>query len=242
MRAYAKTDVGSKRAVNQDYMYCSENSVGSFRNLFIVADGMGGHKAGDYASKLCVEQMVQSIEKSEHKTPVSLFEEAVDAANGAVYSESQEHEEYEGMGTTLVACTMQEDTLYVANIGDSRLYLLRDDDIMQITEDHSLVEEMVKQGNITESEARIHPQKNIITRAVGIDQSVQADFFEVEIYPDDIIMLCSDGLSNMIEDEDMEYIVKHSESLQDAGETLVARANENGGSDNITVVLAKVNA
>lgn len=242
MRAYAKTDVGSKRAVNQDYMYCSENSVGSFRNLFIVADGMGGHKAGDYASKLCVEQMVQSIEKSGHKTPVSMFEEAVDAANGAVYSESQEHEEYEGMGTTLVACTMQEDTLYVANIGDSRLYLLRDDDIMQITEDHSLVEEMVKQGNITESEARVHPQKNIITRAVGIDQSVQADFFEVEIYPDDIIMLCSDGLSNMIEDEDMEYIVKHSKSLQDAGETLVARANENGGSDNITVVLAKVNA
>ena len=242
MRAYAKTDVGSKRAVNQDYMYCSENSVGSFRNLFIVADGMGGHKAGDYASKLCVEQMVQSIEKSEHKTPVSLFEEAVDAANGAVFAESQEHEEYEGMGTTLVACTMLEDTLYVANIGDSRLYLLRDDDIMQITEDHSLVEEMVKQGNITESEARVHPQKNIITRAVGIDQAVQADFFEVDIYPDDIIMLCSDGLSNMVEDEDMEYIVKHSKSLQDAGETLVARANENGGSDNITVVLAKVNA
>lgn len=242
MRAYAKTDVGSKRAVNQDYMYCSENSVGSFHNLFIVADGMGGHKAGDYASKLCVEKMVQSIEQSEQKTQVSLFEEAVDAANRAVYSESQEHEEYEGMGTTLVACTMQEDTLYVANIGDSRLYLLRDDDIMQITEDHSLVEEMVKQGNITESEARVHPQKNIITRAVGIDQSVQADFFELEIYPDDIIMLCSDGLSNMIEDEDMEYIVKHSESLQDAGETLVARANENGGSDNITVVLVRVNA
>ncbi|MDE6853069.1 MAG: Stp1/IreP family PP2C-type Ser/Thr phosphatase [Lachnospiraceae bacterium] len=242
MGAYAKTDVGSKRAVNQDYMYCSENSVGSFRNLFIVADGMGGHKAGDYASKLCVEQMVESIEKSEHKTPVSLFEEAVDAANGAVYSESQEHEEYEGMGTTLVACTMQEDTLYVANIGDSRLYLLRDDDIIQITEDHSLVEEMVKQGNITESEARVHPQKNIITRAVGIDQSVQADFFEVEIYQNDIVMLCSDGLSNMVEDEDIEYIVKHSKSLQDAGETLVARANENGGSDNITVVLAKVNA
>lgn len=240
MRAYAKTDVGSKRAVNQDYMYCSENSVGSFHNLFIVADGMGGHKAGDYASKLCVERMVQSIEKSEHKTPVSLFEEAVDTANGAVYSESQEHEEYEGMGTTLVACTIQEDTLYVANIGDSRLYLLRDDDIIQITEDHSLVEEMVKQGNITESEARVHPQKNIITRAVGIDQSVQADFFEVDIFQNDIVMLCSDGLSNMVEDEDIEYIVKHSKSLQDAGETLVARANENGGSDNITVVLAKV--
>ncbi|MDO4167239.1 MAG: Stp1/IreP family PP2C-type Ser/Thr phosphatase [Eubacteriales bacterium] len=240
MRAYAKTDVGSKRAMNQDYMYCSENSVGSFRNLYIVADGMGGHKAGDYASKLCVERMVQSIEQSEHKTPVSMFEEAVEAANEAVYTEAQENEAYEGMGTTLVACTMQEDTLYVANIGDSRLYLLRDDEILQITDDHSLVEEMVKQGNITESEARVHPQKNIITRAVGIDESVQADFFEVEIRQDDIIMLCSDGLSNMVEDEDIEYIVKHSKSLQDAGETLVARANENGGSDNITVVLARV--
>ncbi len=240
MRAYAKTDVGSKRAMNQDYMYCSENSVGSFRNLYIVADGMGGHKAGDYASKLCVERMVQSIEHSEHKTPVSMFEEAVEAANEAVYTEAQEHEAYEGMGTTLVACTIQEDTLYVANIGDSRLYLLRDDDILQITDDHSLVEEMVKQGNITESEARVHPQKNIITRAVGIDESVQADFFEVEIRQNDIIMLCSDGLSNMVEDEDIEYIVKHSKSLQDAGETLVARANENGGSDNITVVLARV--
>lgn len=240
MRAYAKTDVGSKRAMNQDYMYCSENSVGSFRNLFIVADGMGGHKAGDYASKLCVERMVQAIEQSEHKTPVSMFEEAVDAANEAVYTEAQEHEAYEGMGTTLVACTMQEDTLYVANIGDSRLYLLRDDEIMQITDDHSLVEEMVKQGNITESEARVHPQKNIITRAVGIDESVQADFFEVDVRQNDIIVLCSDGLSNMVEDEDIEYIVKHSKSLQDAGDSLVARANENGGSDNITVVLAKV--
>ena len=205
----------------------------------IVADGMGGHRAGDYASRLCVETMVQSLEKSAHKTPVSLFEEAVTAANKAVFEESASHVEYEGMGTTVVACTLEENTLYITNIGDSRLYLIRDG-IEQITDDHSLVEEMVKQGNITESEARIHPQKNIITRALGINEEVQADFFEIDVEQGDVIMLCSDGLSNMIEDEDMEYIVKNSDTLQTAAESLVARANENGGNDNITVVLAEV--
>ena len=239
MKAYAKTDIGSKRSMNQDYMYFNTEPVGSFQNLLIVADGMGGHRAGDYASRLCVETMVQSLEKSAHKTPVSLFEEAVTAANKAVFEESASHVEYEGMGTTVVACTLQENTLYIANIGDSRLYLIRDG-IEQITDDHSLVEEMVKQGNITESEARIHPQKNIITRALGINEEVQADFFEIDVEQGDVIMLCSDGLSNMIEDEDMEYIVKNSDTLQTAAESLVARANENGGNDNITVVLAEV--
>ena len=215
-------------------MYCNTEPVGSFQNLLIVADGMGGHRAGDYASRLCVETMVQSLEKSAHKTPVSLFEEAVTAANKAVFEESASHVEYEGMGTTVVACTLEENTLYIANIGDSRLYLIRDG-IEQITDDHSLVEEMVKQGNITESEARIHPQKNIITRALGINEEVQADFFEIDVEQGDVIMLCSDGLSNMIEDEDMEYIVKNSDTLQTAAESLVARANEN-----ITVVLAEV--
>ena len=239
MKAYAKTDIGSKRSMNQDYMYCTTEPVGSFQNLLIVADGMGGHRAGDYASRLCVETMVQSLEKSAHKTPVSLFEEAVTAANKAVFEESASHVEYEGMGTTVVACTLEENTLYITNIGDSRLYLIRDG-IEQITDDHSLVEEMVKQGNITESEARIHPQKNIITRALGINEEVQADFFEIDVEQGDVIMLCSDGLSNMIEDEDMEYIVKNSDTLQTAAESLVARANENGGNDNITVVLAEV--
>ena len=137
MKAYAKTDIGSKRSMNQDYMYCNTEPVGSFQNLLIVADGMGGHRAGDYASRLCVETMVQSLEKSAHKTPVSLFEEAVTAANKAVFEESASHVEYEGMGTTVVACTLEENTLYIANIGDSRLYLIRDG-IEQITDDHSL--------------------------------------------------------------------------------------------------------
>ena len=239
MRAYAVTDVGSKRSMNQDFFYCNENAVGSFRNLFIVADGMGGHKAGDHASKLCVESMVDSVGKSSHKTPVTIFEEAVDIANDKIYSAAKANAEFEGMGTTMVACTLFGETMYVANIGDSRLYLLRDG-ISQITDDHSLVEELVKQGNITESEARVHPQKNIITRALGTDGQVSADFFEVTVQKGDIVLLCSDGLSNMLDDEDMEYIVRHSDTLEEAGTVLVARANQSGGDDNITVVLVRI--
>lgn len=239
MKASSKTDIGNKRSMNQDYVYCNDEPVGSFHNLYIVADGMGGHKAGDHASKLCVNSMVDSITGSTHKTPVTIFEEAVNAANSLVYQKAKENIEYEGMGTTMVACTLQEDTLYVANIGDSRLYLI-DDSIKQITSDHSLVEEMVKNGNITESEARIHPRKNIITRALGIDENVKADYFEIKVKESDLILMCSDGLSNMIEDDDMEYIIRHSSSIQNAVDNLVDKANENGGSDNITVILAEV--
>lgn len=239
MKAYAKTDVGSKRSMNQDFFYCSEIAIGSFRNLFIVADGMGGHKAGDYASKLCVESMVESIEKSSHKTPVTIFEEAVNIANEKIYNEANEHLEFDGMGTTMVACTIWDQTMYIANIGDSRLYLLRES-LSQITNDHSLVEELVKQGNITESEARVHPQKNIITRALGTDMQVNADYFEITVEKGDIVLLCSDGLSNMLDDEDMAYIIKHSDTLEEAGTALVEQANRNGGDDNITVVLAQI--
>lgn len=239
MKAYAQTDVGMKRSINQDYMYCSETSVGSFRNLFIVADGMGGHKAGDKASKLCVKTMMECVEKSEHKTPVMTFEDAVQMTNEAIYEQAQSNTAYEGMGTTMVACTFEEKTMYVANIGDSRLYLLRDK-IRQITDDHSFVEELVKNGKLTESEARIHPQKNIITRALGINEKVHADYFEIEVECGDVVLMCSDGLSNMLDDDDIEYIIKHSDDLQQAGEKLVSEANKSGGDDNITVLLVRV--
>jgi len=239
MKAYAKTDIGRKRSMNQDYFYCSDKPVGSFQNLLIAADGMGGHKAGDHASKLCVENIVKSIPACIHNTPVTVFNEAIMSANKAVYEEAKRNPQYEGMGTTVVACTLQDRTLYVANIGDSRLYLISDG-IKQITSDHSLVEEMVKNGNITEREARIHPQKNIITRALGIDDQVRADYFEISVETSDIILLCTDGLTNMIEDDDIEYIVKHSGSMEKAVNLLVSKANENGGYDNITVILAVI--
>jgi len=239
MKAYAKSDVGRKRSMNQDYFYCNNSPVGSFQNLLIVADGMGGHKAGDHASKLCVDNIVKSVAESRHSTPVTVMNEAVMDANSAVYKEAMENPQFKGMGTTIVACTLQDRTLYIANIGDSRLYLINDE-IKQITCDHSLVEEMVKNGNITESEARIHPQKNIITRALGIEEEVRADYFEISVKTSDIVLMCTDGLTNMIEDDDIEYIVKHSSSIQKAVNSLIAKANENGGYDNITVVLAEI--
>ena len=170
---------------------------------------------------------------------MTIFEEAITYANHVVYEAAQEDMEYEGMGTTMVACTLQGDTLYVANIGDSRLYLMRDE-LQQITTDHSLVEEMVKIGNITESEARVHPQKNIITRALGIDEKVQADYFELQVRQGDIILLCSDGLTNMVEDDEIEYTIRHEESLEEIGNILIDKANINGGSDNITAVLVQI--
>ncbi len=239
MESFSKTDVGVKRTMNQDSLFCSDSPVGSFRNLFIVADGMGGHRAGDYASRLCIDSMVSSIRSSSSKTPVTIFEEAITFANSTVYDASQLDREFEGMGTTMVACTLQEQTLYVANIGDSRLYLLREE-LQQITTDHSLVEEMVKIGNITESEARVHPQKNIITRALGIDEMVQADYFELQIKPSDVILLCSDGLTNMVEDDEIEYMIRHASSMEEAANMLIDKANLNGGSDNITAVLVQI--
>ena len=240
MKFYAITDIGRKRELNEDYIYTSGQPIGALPNLFIVADGMGGHKAGDYASMHTVDRFVEVIrELGEEHGVQDAINEAVTAANAYIYQRSRENSNLSGMGTTLVLASCIGNEAIVANIGDSRLYLVNDA-MTQITRDHSLVEEMVKQGNITESEARIHPQKNIITRALGINEEVQADFFEIDVEQGDVIMLCSDGLSNMIEDEDMEYIVKNSDTLQTAAESLVARANENGGNDNITVVLAEV--
>ena len=189
--------------------------------------------------KLCVEKMAESIKNSESITPVTTLEEAVKVANNAVLAEAKANVEYEGMGTTMVACTVMDNTLYIANIGDSRLYIISDD-IKQITNDHSWVEEMVKKGELTESQARIHPQKNIITRALGIDETVHADYFEVDVKPDDKILMCSDGLTNMVEDDDIEYIVRHSSSIEKAVDSLVEKANENGGKDNITVILVEI--
>ena len=196
MKAYSKTDIGSKRTMNQDSVYCNENSVGSFQNLFIVADGMGGHKAGDYASRLCVEKIVYAVEQSKSITPVTILEEAVTEANKGVLEEAKANAEYEGMGTTMVACTLQKDTLYIANIGDSRLYIINDD-IKQITKDHSLVEEMVRMGELEPESARVHPNKNIITRAIGAVDEVAVDFFTLQLQKNNRILLCSDGLSRI---------------------------------------------
>lgn len=240
MKSYALTDRGQVRSMNQDYIFCSETPVGNLPNLLVVADGMGGHKAGDLASRCCVENLEKQVQLSSLATPVSILGEAIEKANSAVYEKAGESLDYEGMGTTLVAAVVTNNILYVANIGDSRLYVIKDR-IKQITSDHSWVEEMVKKGELREEETRFHPNKNIITRAIGTGPEVTADFFELELKEGSRILLCSDGLSNMLEDEEIFDIVKHrEENLEAIGKRLIDRANENGGKDNISVVLAEI--
>lgn len=240
MKSYAVTDIGKKRAVNQDYVYNTDEKIGKFDNLYIVADGMGGHNAGDMASRICVENVCKSVAECEMITPVSILEEAIRLAHRNVIEVAATSAEYDGMGTTIVAATVTDGVLYVANIGDSRLYLLRDS-LEQITEDHSLVEEMVKSGELSKENVRSHPNKNIITRAIGVGETVQADYFSLKLQKGDIILMCSDGLTNMVEDIDIEYTIKSNrEEPEKAMNDLLAKANDAGGKDNITILIAKM--
>ena len=237
LTTFSKTDIGRKRKINQDYVYASAQPVGRLPDLFIVADGMGGHNAGDYASKNTVETIVKELEASkEEDDPKRILEEAIQKANQHIIQQARESSELNGMGTTVVAATCMNDELLVANVGDSRLYVMGDT-IRQITVDHSLVEEMIRMGGLARSEARNHPKKNIITRAIGALDTVKVDFFDVKLKKGDIILLCSDGLTNMLEDEEIESILKRPESIQEKTEQLVDAANENGGKDNIAVIL-----
>ena len=238
MKSYSVTDVGQKRQVNQDYVYASEEPVGNLPNLFVVADGMGGHNAGDFASSFAVQTLVHTIQEDENQNPIKIIRNAVEEANRKVLEESKLHVEMSGMGTTMVLVTIIDDYAYVANVGDSRLYLI-EDQILQITKDHSLVQEMVRRGLITKEEAREHPDKNIITRVLGIGPEVEVDFFDIHLKDNSTLLLCSDGLSNMVSDEDIWRIINTSRELKEAGMRLVSLANENGGKDNIAVVLVQ---
>lgn len=210
--------------------------MGSLPNLFIVADGMGGHNGGDYASKLTVETMLSQIGDSFEKNPVKIFGKAISAANELIRRKAAEIPDMEGMGTTVVAATCLGRFLQVANVGDSRLYVVGKE-IRQITRDHSLVEEMVRTGTISQEEARNHPDKNIITRAVGASETVEADYFTVELQEGDLVLMCTDGLTNMLEDEEIRMILGGARDIVEKAQTLVDAANANGGKDNISVVL-----
>lgn len=239
MKAFSITDIGERRRINQDYVFCSENTIGKLPNLFIVADGMGGHNAGDYASRFCVEFFSQKIEESEIDTLISSIHTALTETNEALRAKAQEQTELEGMGTTFVVATIFDKEMHVANIGDSRLYVIGKE-MKQITEDHSLVEAMVKTGELDRNEARVHPNKNIITRALGANTIVEPDFFEVSLEDGDTVLMCSDGLTNMLEDETIEKIIREHDDPETAAATLVKQANKNGGKDNIAIIIIKL--
>ena len=236
LRSYAITDIGRRRKLNQDFIYFSETPVGNLPNVFIVADGMGGHNAGELASRYTVETIVEEITTSFEKNPVIILGKAIEKANANTRRKASEDRALMGMGTTVVIATCIGRYLEVANVGDSRLYLVNED-IEQITVDHSLVEEMIRMGGIDRESARNHPDKNIITRAIGARDTVEADFFNLELQAGDTILLCSDGLTNMVKDEDIQKILKNGGSLKERAEALVQAANNNGGKDNISVII-----
>lgn len=237
MKTFSMTDTGRRRDINQDYMFTSETAVGKLPNLFIVADGMGGHKAGEYASKTAVETIVEYIEENDSGLLVASMKKAIGEANKRVLKEAIIDVEKEGMGTTIVAATIKGDKLIVANVGDSRLYIVNESSITQLTTDHSLVEEMIRSGKIDRRDARNHPDKNKITRAVGVFPKVDVDFFEAKIERGDTILLCTDGLTNMIEDEEIKRIILGQRDIVEKTTTLIETANKNGGTDNITALL-----
>lgn len=238
MRAFSRTDTGRRREMNQDYMYTSELPVGNLPNLYVLADGMGGHNAGDYASRYAVETIVQSVQGSRDTSPVMILREAIWKANQAVVEKSRTDIDLEGMGTTVVAATVEGRELCVANVGDSRLYIAGEY-FEQVTKDHSYVQEMVRRGELRAEIARIHPDRNIITRAVGGGPDIEVDFFEVELVENDRILMCSDGLTDMLEDREIFEIIKTGVYSADIVDMLVGQANRNGGNDNITVILTE---
>ena len=238
LKTFSKTDIGRKRKINQDCIFSCEVPLGNLPNLFVVADGMGGHNAGDYASAYTVKAIEREVMINDSMEPIKIIKDAIACANDDIYRKAEAEKDYQGMGTTVVVATIIDDIMYVANVGDSRLYVVNDD-IRQITKDHSLVEEMIRMGEIDREAARSHPDKNIITRAIGVSPSVEANFFEVDLKKGDHILMCSDGLTNMVEDDDICMIVKAGRDVVQIVEELIRVANHNGGKDNIAVVIVE---
>ena len=238
LEAYALTDIGRKRAENQDYIFSSTDPVGAMPGLFVLADGMGGHRAGSFASRYLVESMVDFVSHTAVTNASRVLTSALRLSNTLIHGRSNSNPELEGMGTTLVAAIIQEDHLTVQNVGDSRLYLISGG-IRQITRDHSYVEEMVSRGLMVRGSAEYNKRKNIITRAVGVESRVQADLFEEKLKDGDYILMCSDGLTNMVDDDSIYSIISGNGSIRYKVNTLIETANDNGGKDNIAVILIR---
>lgn len=237
MKICSATSTGKIRALNEDSFFVSDASVPD-AVLAVVADGMGGHNAGEVASAEVVN-ILKNSDFSENTNVTTALLDAIECANNTIYKMSTRSPKLHGMGTTATACVIAGDKVTAAQVGDSRLYLISEGEITQITKDHSLVEMLLARGSITKEDAKNHPQKNVITRAIGTDSSVQADIYEFSIKPDDILLLCSDGLVNMVEDEKILSLITNAENFDDLAKILVLEAENAGGHDNITVVLIK---
>lgn len=228
------SDVGKRRPVNEDYADYHETDE---YKLFIVADGMGGHNAGEIASKLATEIILEYIKDNWNTFKEDcILENAIKASNKKVFSVSNKDEEFKGMGTTIAACLVTESDIYVANVGDSACFMLETHKLIKVTKDHSLVQELLDSGSITEEEASTHPRKNIITRAVGAYEEVMVDIFKLPKVMKNKYLLCSDGLLNEVTNDEIEDILNNYDN-EEAAKQLVTLANEREGRDNITVLV-----
>lgn len=233
MKVFVRTDIGRVRPINED-SYCLPAEGERF---CAVADGMGGHNAGEVASAMAVQVFAQYLrENAVLSAPV--LRKAVERANTLVYQKSLENDQCSGMGTTFTALAEQNGNIHIAHVGDSRCYLVRNGAIMRLTLDHTLVEEMVLKGMITPREAKHHPKRNYITRALGTDERVEVDMIQVELCSGDVFFLCSDGLSNHVEDAQILRIAMEDGDWRDKLDRLVNMAMDNGGTDNITAMFA----
>ena len=239
MKAFAKTDIGKSRQTNQDFYYIS-NSENDY-SLYIVADGMGGYNGGDIASSLATESVRKYIENNFNKVQhdkeslKNLIADAVEYANKMVYERAKENEELDGMGTTLEVCLIYNNRAYIGHVGDSRIYRIRNNIIRKLTTDHSYVEKLVKDGTITREEAASHPKKNMLTKALGCTELVEPDITVKGFLKDDIIVMTTDGLTNMVRDEEIYNEIR--KDIENASNRLVEIANLNGGYDNITILI-----
>lgn len=240
MIGVGKSDIGRCRAKNEDSMMVSNTAVGNLPNVYVIADGMGGHKAGNVASSVAIKCFNEYVQKPEHSNDevLDILIGGINYANSVVYNMTLENEEYSNMGTTFLACTICGNNAYIAHVGDCRLYKISNYNITQITNDHSYVAELVRMGRITEEEAAVHPDRHSITRAVGSEPTVIADGIICSISSGDIILMCSDGLTNMIDNDAILHIADDGIlTLDQKVDKLIDTANENGGIDNITAIL-----
>ena len=239
IRAYAKTDIGKIREMNQDYYYISD-ALDEVK-LYILADGMGGYNGGEIASQLATMCAKNYIQNNFKQTPkdreniMKLVRSSMEYANMIVYEKSKESKDLEGMGTTLEVCLIYNNKVYIGHIGDSRVYRIRKQIIRKLTQDHSYVQTLVKDGTITKEEAENHPKKNMLMKALGCNAFVEPDVTVKGFLKDDIILMGSDGLTNLVKPEQMYDII--TKNIEQAPDNLIRIANQNGGYDNITVVI-----
>lgn len=238
MKIFSISDPGSVRSQNQDNLFASARSVGKLPNLLLVADGMGGERAGKYASQAAVRIITDDLMRSDENEPVKAIKCAIEDANARIFREGESDPDKKGMGTTAVCSVICGKHLITANVGDSRLYVSSYDGIRQITRDHSFVDELLRSGKVTEKEAKNHPKKHYITRAVGAEEKIDVDFFDFELKKGDLVLLCSDGLTNMVEDDKIQEILRENGSVEDKAVKLKDCAVSNGGEDNITIIIA----